>query len=635
MIKHFFSFLFLASVIVVSCALGALFYVTTQPAIDFSVLEHYNPGKPTILLDDTGAEWTRFQLDRREVVSIKKIPDHVIKAFLAAEDWEFFKHAGISWRGIARSIIVNLYHRRRAQGASTITQQLVKLLFFNSEKSFKRKIQEQFIALSVEQQFTKEQILETYLNHVYFGAGIYGVEAASQRFWSKNVRDLSIDQAALLAGIVQAPNRYCPLYNPEQAVQRRTTILNSMAKLKFITEQQYQEARQSSLNITAACDPHSQGPHFKESIRLMLEELIGKQKLYSGGLKIQTTVNVPMQIAAEAAFTTTVKRLRTEITPDIDGALLSIDSQTGAVKALVGGYDFQQSQFNRALKAKRQIGSTFKPVIYAAALQSGKKFTDLEVDEPVIITDNGKAWEPQNFNHEFEGPVTLARALSRSNNIVSIKTLLHAGAESVVSLAKKCGFKGPLYPYPSLALGCVDSTLPEVVSMMNVIAQNGLYVEPYCISWIKDEWGTKIWKHNPVRKRVIRPTVTGQVAKVLTISMERSRTRNPQDWLQCDSLGKTGTTNDARTCWFTGATPSLTTAVYIGCDDNKSLGKAVYAVQTAFPIWKEFNKKAGSLRTHFSYDPSLKEVIVHDQTGEPVSADDPHAIALLVDPATA
>ena len=620
--------------ILISCTLGGLFYITTQPAIDFSVLEHYNPGKPTILLDDSGAEWTRFQLDRREIISIKKIPNHVIKAFLAAEDWEFFKHAGISWRGIARSIIVNIYHRRKAQGASTITQQLVKLLFFNSEKSFKRKIQEQFIALCVEQQFTKEQILETYLNHVYFGAGIYGVEAASQRFWSKSAQDLSIEEAALLAGTVQAPNRYCPLFNPDQALQRRNIILKSMAKLHFITEEQYQKAYLSTLKITKASDPHSQGPHLKESIRLMLEELIGKQKLYSGGLKIQTTVNMHMQTAAESAFNSTVKKLRSDIAPDIDGALLSIDSQTGAIKALVGGYDFQQSQFNRALKAKRQIGSTFKPVIYAAALQSGKKFTDVAIDEPLSITDNGNVWEPQNFNHEFEGPLTLARALSRSNNIIAIKTLLDAGAENVVNLAKKCGFKGPLYPYPSLALGCVDSTLPEVVCMMNVIAQNGLYVEPYCISWIKDEWGTKIWKHTQTRKRVMRPTITGQVAKVLAISMERSRARNPQDWLNCESLGKTGTTNDARTCWFTGATPSLTTSVYIGCDDNKSLGKAVYAVQTAFPIWKEFNKQAGSLRTNFTYDPSLKEITVHDQTGDPVSARDPHAVALLIDPAT-
>ena len=628
MFKQIFVTCFILFTLFCCCVLGALFYSIEQPWVDFSVLEHYNPGKPTILLDDAGNEWTRFQVDRREVISIQQIPKHVIQAFVAAEDWQFFTHSGISFKGIIRSILVNIYNQRIVQGASTITQQLVKLLFLNAEKSFKRKIKEQLVSLMVERQFTKEQILETYLNHVYFGSGIYGVEAAAQRFWGKHIKDVSLDQAALLAAIVRSPKRYNPLINAQNAVQRRNIILQSMAKLQFITDQEREKARAQQLALLTH-DTYTRAPHLKESIRVLLEELLGKQRLYTGGLTVQTTINMTLQEKAEALFKKHITTLRSRITPDLEGALITLEGNTGAIKALVGGYDFKQSQFNRALKARRQVGSTFKPLIYATALQAGKKFTDIAVDEPITLIDNGKEWAPQNFNHKFEGPMTLAQALSRSNNIVTLKTLLEIDPHAVIKLAQACGFQGILCPYPSLALGCADGTLQEVASYLNIFAHHGIYTEPHCILWVKDEWGTKLWKYKEQKKQVLPAVIADQVGHVLTLSLEKMRKKNPQNWLSCDALGKTGTTNDARTCWFAGATPTLTTAVYIGCDNNKALGKDVYAILTAFPLWKEFNQTSTSTQKQFMFDTSLNKSIINGSTGELTDLDNSQALTVL------
>jgi len=636
-IKQIFAGFFIFFTLASCCALGALFYTLEQPWVDFSRLEHYNPGKPTILLDNAGNEWARFQLDRRQVISLQQMPKHLINAFVAAEDWQFFTHGGISIKGIIRSVLINIYNKRIVQGASTITQQLVKLLFLNAEKSFKRKIKEQFVALMVERQFTKEQILETYLNHVYFGSGIYGVEAAAQRFWGKQSKDLCLDQAAILAAIVRSPRKYSPLLNPKNALQRRNTVLHSMAKLEFISQQEYTHAREQALDL-ATHSTHERALHVKESIRVVLEELLGKQALYTGGFTVQTTLNSVLQEKAEALFNKHITKLRSTIAPDLEGALISIEGGTGAIQALIGGYDFKQSQFNRALKARRQVGSTFKPLIYAQALQEGKQFTTIEIDEPLTLIDNGKEWSPQNFNHRFEGPITLAQALSRSNNIVAIKTLLQINPQAVIKLAQECNFQGMLYPYPSLALGCVDGTLQEVANYINIFAHHGVYAEPHALMWIKDEWGTKVWKYKAQHKQVLPGYIADQVGHVLTLALEKTRKSNPKHWFDCDALGKTGTTNDARTCWFAGATPTLTTAVYIGCDNNKPMGKNVYAVSTAFPIWKEFNQEGVQLTKQqpkqFQFDSTLKKITIDGHTGKPTNPESTKALTILTSPST-
>ncbi|MDP3889060.1 MAG: PBP1A family penicillin-binding protein [bacterium] len=608
-ILHKISIFFILSV---SFMCGALFFVLHHQWIDFSVLEQYNPGRATIVLDDEGQEWARFQLDRREPVTLDQIPEHLVQAFIAAEDWSFFKHQGISFKGIVRSILVNIYHGSRLQGASTITQQLVKLLFLNSQKSFSRKIKEQVCALVVERQFTKEQILQTYLNHVYFGCGIYGVQAASQRFWAKDAKDLSIDEAALLAGIVRSPAHYSPLLYPLSSQKRRNLVLRLMRQLHFIDQPTYEHS--CTITVQIKDEKQHSAPHLRETVRLFLEKTLGSQ-LYTGGFVVQTTLNKKQQEQAQQVFEQHCAKLKKELLSDIDGALIAIDRTTGAIKALVGGFSFAHSKFNR-VHARRQIGSIIKPLIYAAAMQAGMNFAHTEIDEPITIEQPNGTWEPKNFNDRFNGQVTLAYAISQSNNIVAIKTLLAIGAQKVVDLAKSCRFRGPFHTYPSLALGCLDATLLEVVGMFNVFANNGVYVSPHYITWIKDQWGTKIFKMASEKERVMSSQVSDQVGYVLQLGLQRVHSRfKESEWIASQAMSKTGTTNDSRTCWYVGSTPQLTTAIYIGCDDNRSMGKNIYPFRTALPIWLSFNREIPSEQKVFTFDPSLHEVLINEYTG--------------------
>ena len=405
-------YLIISFVFILACGVSALFFFVHNTIIDVSVLEHYNPGKPTIVLDDQGNEWARFSFDKRTPISIKQMSPHLVQAFIAAEDHAFFHHQGISLKGIVRSLLINIYQGKIVQGASTITQQLVKLLFTDSKRTFMRKIKDQFLALLVEQQFSKEHILETYLNQVFFGCGIYGVEAACQRFWATSAADISFDQAALLAGIVKNPSHYCPLSYPLSAQKRRNIVLHSMVQQKLISSQDYEEAKVRPLHLRAH-EEDCCAPHLKEAIRMMVEENVGKKKLYTGGYVIQTTLNREVQQAAHKAFKEQIEELRKK-TPLIDGGLIAMEVKTGHIKALIGGYDFASSKFNRALQAHRQMGSILKPIIFAAAIENGATLAQTDIDEPLEIS----TWKPRNHDRTFLGEMTLARALAYSNNII-------------------------------------------------------------------------------------------------------------------------------------------------------------------------------------------------------------------------
>lgn len=621
---------FVFCVFIACMAAGAGIYILQNQVVDFSILENYNPGKPSILLDDEGNEWARFALDKREFVSIHDMPKHVIQAFIAAEDHTFFDHVGLSLKGIVRSLFVNLYYGKKMQGASTITQQLIRLLFFNAKKTFVRKIKEQVFALLVERQCTKEQILEIYLNHVYFGYGIYGVNAAAKRFWNIPISQVSVDQAAILAAIMRSPAHYSPLSAQDASKRRRDHILNWMFKLDYLDEKSCKQAKEKPLVIHDGI-ADSIAPHAKESIRMKLEGIVGKNQLYTGGFVIQTTLNRATQIAAEKSFTTQVAKLRKNMHEKIDGALVSLDPVTGQVKALIGGYDFAVSKYNRALQARRQMGSIFKPFLYAAALEQGYSFADMEVDEPISLIQNGNVWEPRNSTRAFSGPMTLARALSYSNNIIPIKLILAMGPEKVVDMAERCHIPGPLLPYPSLALGCVDCAVIDVVGSINVIVNYGKYVEPHMIKWVKNKLGEKIYRFEEKESISMSSAVASQIARVLTFNIKRLQKVIGDQWFGGQALGKTGTTNDSRTCWFFGATPDLTTAIYIGTDYNESLGENVFGVKTAFPIWFYMHKQLQNSLKKFYVDPSLKEVMIHWKTGQPATAaDDPEVVSILV-----
>ncbi|MBI2344704.1 PBP1A family penicillin-binding protein [Candidatus Dependentiae bacterium] len=608
--RQLFFIILVTSFLLFSFLIGFLCFIVHNHTIDFSSLQQDMQAKPSILLDVHGYQWGRFELEKRKYVTLEQMPEYLIQAFLVTEDRNFFKHPGISFRGIIRSIFVNVLYGRRMQGASTITQQLVRLKFLYSKKTLVRKIKEQFYAILVEREWSKEQILEAYLNNVYFGYGIYGVQAAAHRFWGIDIADISLEQAATLAGIMKSPLMYSPIYSPDNSFARRNLILKIMHDSNLISLDQMKNAQKKTLGIIEN-NNSSMAPHAKEMIRQILEIEFGKEQLYTGGLTIQTTLDFGIQQNAEVAFKEHVTDLKKKLHKNIDGGLLSVDIQTGAIRAMVGGYDFKKSKFNRAIQAHRQMGSIFKIFVYAAALEQGLNFWDVEIDEPFELALNGTIWAPKNYNDKFLGSMTRAYALSHSNNIVTIKTLLKTGIENIIDVAKRCHISKSMPAYPSLALGCVDVTPLEVVGSFNVLANHGMYVKPYLISWVKDVHGQKIYKNKPVVHQAISSKIASQIARVLSFGIQRLESLITDTKLDIQAFGKTGTNNDCRTCWFCGATPDLTTAIYIGSDSNESLGKYVFASRTAFPIWFNMHRNIAKNRTSFYYDTELKDIFVN------------------------
>ncbi len=614
-------------------ASGAAFYLFHTTRIDFSVIEQQSTVMPSVLLDDQGNELMRFELDKREPVPYEKIPPHLVEAFIAAEDHKFFSHVGISFKGIIRSMLVNLYYRRAVQGASTITQQLARLLFLSNERTLSRKLKELFFTLQLEQQLTKEQILELYLNNIYFGRGIYGVETASRRFWNKTVTEITLEEAATLAAVAKSARFYSPLNAPRSSKQRRNVILRSMCNLKIITPEECARAQSKELIL----HDHLAGSPIRlyvyEWARQWAEHMFGKHTLYRGGLKIKTTINIAAQEKAEKAFSEVVGPMREKMGDNLNGGMISFEVSTGLIKAMVGGFDFKQSQFNRAVQAYRQMGSSFKPILYSYALKQGVGMDRVFVDEPIEIELPGEQlWKPRNWNRQFEGPMTLVRALARSNNIVSIKLLMEVGIARVCSWAKRFGIHRRLLNYPSLALGIAEATVQENAAAFNVFANNGIYIQPTMIEWVKDFQGKKVWQCEQLTHRALPVRLCSQMVNVLAQRMEVTRRQNPRAWIDAETIGKSGSTNGAASVWFVGSTPSLTTAVYLGYDDNKPLGKNVFASKTAFPIWKNFNKSLVHPTKHFYKDPSLREVYIDWVTGKRVNSyyrNDSHVVTIL------
>lgn len=608
--------LFVTSIVIFSFGCGALSFLLHSAAYNLVQLESCTKGKPSIVYDDNNNQMAIFCKQQHIFVELADLPEHAIYAFVAAEDWDFFSHCGVSFKGIVRSFFINIVHGKIKQGASTITQQLIKLQQGDLRKRFARKIKEQFCALILERHYSKEQILQMYINNVYFGSGLYGLGAVSKRFWDKKPDQLTLAQSALLAGIVRSPGNFSPLFFPLCAVQRRNIILKQMQKLGCISEQEFISAMREPIKIEPVHIKQT-GLHSKEYIRRFIEQQFGAQQLYHGGLRIYTTINTTMQQQAKKIFVDRIIQLKNEFGPTLDGALLSIEPKTGAIKVLIGGTDFCISQFNRATQAKRQMGSIFKPLVYAAALQQGMSFADTEIDEPFSFPQaDGNAWQPNNYDKQFQGKMTLASALTHSNNIITIKTFLKTGPQPVINLAKKCHITSNLHPYPSLSLGCVDANLEQAVGMFNVFANDGEYVQPFIIKRVTDCFDIVMYQHTVKNESVMEAKIAHQVAKILSLGFARIREKFGAKVFANHVISKTGTANDCRTHWFMGATPQLTTGIYIGHDDNRSLGENIFPVKTAFPIWYYFYKKLNLEDQEFSVDPTLKLVKIHEKTGK-------------------
>jgi penicillin-binding protein 1A len=573
-----------------------IFSVWDLPEV--KTLEEYKPSITSRVYSDNNKLLAEFFMENRTPVALADVPETLIKALIAAEDTRFYSHHGLDLRGIARAMFRNIRARKVLEGGSTLTQQLAKVLFLTPERSYTRKLKEMALALRIEQRYTKQEILSLYLNQIYFGNGAYGVSAAAQIYYNKKAKDLTLDECAMLAGLPRSPKYYSPFKSQEKARGRRAYVLNRMVNMGVISRAQADEAKKTPLPEHPAAAPGGPAPYFVEYVRQKVEERFGSSILYSGGLNIYTSLNDGLQAHAEQAVRAGLakieaRRSRKAAAPvPLQAALLAIDPATGRIRAMVGGRDFSQSQFNRAWQSLRQPGSAFKPLIYAAALDRGFGASDILDDSPLTLqVDNKRTWSPENFSHTYQGPVTMRKALVQSLNIPTVRLLGKIGIGEAIGYARKFGIKSPLTPYPSLALGSSDVTLFELVSAYTIFDNRGVRIGPVSILTITDSAGRVLYANDAIPEQVIKPETAFLITNLLRGVIERGTAWKARE-LGRPAAGKTGTTNNYCDAWFLGYTPDLVAGVWVGYDDRRSIGPKETGARAALPIWLEFMKQA-------------------------------------------
>ncbi|HIC91415.1 MAG TPA: PBP1A family penicillin-binding protein [Syntrophaceae bacterium] len=576
-----------------------LYFAKDLPKI--SSLKDYRPPIVTQVFSSNGQLIGEFFSERRIVVPLSQIPQTLMDAFIAAEDSRFYGHPGVDFLSVIRAAFKNIEAGAIVQGGSTITQQVTRSLLLTPEKSFKRKIKEAILAYRIDKSLTKDQILHIYLNQIYLGNGAYGVEAAAQTYFGKHVQELNLAECALLAGLPRAPNRYSPIRHPHRAKARQLYVLNRMIAEGYISVRDAEQAFQMPLDIK----PKSQenmisAPYFIEYIRQYLEEKYGEDMVYKEGLKVYTTLDTTMQEAAQNAVTSGLLAIEerqkygesrgyADMESPLQGALICIEAKTGHIKAMVGGRDFEISQFNRAIQSKRQPGSAFKPIIYAAALDKGYTPATVIIDAPIAYTggEEEELWKPRNYDEEFRGPTLFRTALIQSRNVVTIKILRDIGIDYVVDYAKNMGINSHLNRDLSLALGTSEVSLLELTSAYAVFANQGIRCEPIFITMVLDRYGDILEVNRPQTKRVI-----GEDTAFIMTKLLEGVVREGTGWriraLNRPAAGKTGTTNNLTDAWFIGYTPSLVTGVWVGFDEKRPLGEHETGSRAASPIWLDF-----------------------------------------------
>jgi len=676
----------------------------------------YRPPIATRVYADDGTQIAEFFVERRYLVAFERIPQHVRQAFLAAEDADFYQHRGVDPISIARAVWANVRAGGVVQGASTITQQLVKILLLTPERRVERKVKEAILAVRLETKLDKDQILHMYLNEIYFGAGAYGVQAAARTYFRVDVEDLSVAQAALLAGLPQKPSDYNPRRNLPAALKRQRYVLRRMLEEKFVDAETYRAAAAEEIAIA---EPRPTGyetaPWYVEHVRRLLEQRYGGQATAQLGLHVHTAVNVEMQRTAEEAvraglreldqrqgFRGAIKRLEPSqvdaflshergerdridglqhavvtsvtrdglrvrtpwhdgaipadrlrfgatrldtrrfhdgdvllVTPDpeaapgtrflldqepqVQGALIAFDPYTGGVKAMVGGYEFARTHFNRAVQAQRQPGSAFKPLLYAAALEHGYTAASVVLDAPISFPDSGgKVWSPKNYGGRYYGPIPLRSALTKSLNTVSVRLADSMGSDYLSRYLGRFGFSRPLPRNLSIALGSSEVTLLELVRAYGVFATLGKRFEPIFITGVTDDTRRPIefGETKPNFERVMAPAAAYVVTSLLE-SVVQNGTGRRAVALGRPLAGKTGTTNDSRDAWFIGFSPDLLAGVWVGFDSDRALGPRETGSRAALPIWMTFMGKSleGRPVVDFPEPPGLSYVHVDPETG--------------------
>jgi penicillin-binding protein 1A len=691
MVRRFvFGLLVLLSALVGALIGLLLVYSTDLPQVE--ELENYRPISTTELYDIHGRTIGSFALQRRVVASYQDFPQVLRDALISTEDKDFYRHLGVNvWR-IAGAAYRDIESGGKVQGASTLTMQLARNLFLSPDRSFHRKIEEALLAIQIERRFTKDQIFTLYANQIYLGHGVYGFEAASEFYFSKPAKQLTLEQAALIAGLPKSPVYYSPVIHPERALRRRNLVINSMLEDGKITASQATDARNAPLELNLAHDLNSLAPYFVEEVRRYLENKYGTDQVHEGGLRVYTTLDIDWQRAANQAVldglavyerrhgwqgrlanillegqtlasyqhpdwdaqldpgnyahalvvstaasppgTATLKigqyvatltqadaawtqqkitkiltpgdvayvkllalgadgkaRVSLEQDSGAQGALLAIDNASGDVRAMVGGRDFILSKFNRATQALRQVGSSFKPYVYTAAIDQGARPDDTVLDAPVTFQTGSGPYSPHNFDDKFEGVITLRRALAQSRNIPALKLADRTGIRTVEDYARKFGITSPLPPYLPVALGAAEVTLFEQTSAFSVFPDDGVRLVPRLITKVADYDGRVLEENYPDVKDVI----SARTARLMTSMLEevvQHGTGIAATKLKLPLAGKTGTTNDFTDAWFVGFSPSLTAGVWVGYDEKKSLGAKETGARAALPIWMEFMSAA-------------------------------------------
>ncbi len=580
------SFLFLFIFLI---GIGAIFfYLIIMDLPDITSLKSYKPLESSIIYSTDGRVLAELFVERRTFIPEYNIPTITKLAFVAIEDQRFYSHPGIDIIGIMRALYKDILAGEIVEGGSTITQQLAKMLFLTPEKSLKRKIKEAILSAQIEKKYTKDEILGIYINHVYFGSRAYGIEAAAQAFFGKSAFELNLAEIALLAGMPKAPSSLSPFKNPQKALARRQIVLNKMFENGFITKEQLVSANSESLPQQVIPRKYN-APYFIEFLRLHLENKYGDE-LYTSGLKIYSTIDYIMQNIAQDAVKQGIAAIERRTASGVQGALIAMDLRTGHIKAMVGGTDFWQSQFNRSVSALRQPGSSFKPFVYAVALENGMNIDDNILDSPISFKASGrnKIWSPKNYDNKYHGYVQLKTALALSLNTATVRLASGLGIENIIAFINKCGIERNLDPYLPLALGASEVTLVELTTAYSVFS-TGRRVKPIPYERITSREGVTLEELIPSSEEILSRE-TAEKMKVLLRSVVEEGTAQRAKELDKKVYGKTGTTNNFSDAWFIGFDDRLVVGVWVGRDNHTPIGQKETGASAALPIWIDFMK---------------------------------------------
>ena len=587
------------------------------PSVD--VLDEYQPRQTSKLFAADGRFIAELGLERRTLLKLDQIPPLVRNAFIDVEDKRFYQHAGVDFMRVPGALLADIKKRSFAEGFSTITMQLARNIFperLSREKSLVRKLKEAKVARAIEAKYSKDKILELYLNQIALGNQSFGVETAAQRYFGKSARDLNLAEAATLAGLPKAPERYNPRRSPDRAIQRRNTVIEIMRSQGAIGDAEASLASAYPLQLARKSEAGDVAPYFVEWVRQQLEAQFG-QRLYEQGLKVYTTLDVDLQSAAERALENQLKAVESgrygaynhttfesymsksasragealaANSPYLQGAFVAMDPRTGAVRALVGGRDFDDSKFNRAIQALRQPGSTFKPIVYADAVQNGRPPSYIVDDSPVSVPQSGGGvWTPQNYDGKFEGPMPMRRGLYQSRNIVAIKVGMELGEPSVIDMARKFGITTPIPPYPSIHIGAADVYPIEMIAAYSAFATLGTRSSPTSIVRVENAKGDVLWEPTAVRAPVMSPEESWLMVSMMKDVVQRGTAAGSVGaQFRIPAGGKTGTTNDGADVWYIGYTSDLVAGVWMGLDKPAKIKSNAQGGLLAAPAWTAF-----------------------------------------------